>query len=208
MGIAEAKYDGIERVYDPDVGARGKKGAYIYKIPCERCGEILTRTQYNRRVNYLCDYCKNLVKKKQKVLVAKELEKVETRKEKQFKKATEKIKKQVKNFDEYNKAINIAKTKTELYGSTPEAMVAIELLRLGFKIIPQQKIKNYRVDFVIPKEKIVIEVDGEIFHRDKFNGDREATIQLSLGFEWKIIHIPAELIEKDIRKLKQAINLF
>lgn len=95
-----------------------------------------------------------------------------------------------------------------MYGSIPEAMVAIELLRLGYRIIPQQKVKKYKVDFAIPKEKIVIEVDGYVYHKDSYKGDREAIIQLALGLDWKIIHIPAELIAEDITKLKSAIGIF
>ena len=38
MSIAEANYDGIERVYDENYPARGRKGAYVYKIPCGCCG--------------------------------------------------------------------------------------------------------------------------------------------------------------------------
>lgn len=86
-------------------------------------------------------------------------------------------------------------------------MVAIELLKLKYKIIPQQKVGKYRVDFAIPKEKIIIEVDGKIFHNGTLN-DREAEIQLMIGLDWKIIHIPAELIRENITKLKSAIGIF
>lgn len=104
MSIAEAKYDGIERVYDPLRGSRGKQGTYVYKIPCEQCGEILTKTQYNRSTNYLCDYCKGLIKKKKQALMTKELESVETKKEKQFrnyikvKRSNKNLKKQTNSF--------------------------------------------------------------------------------------------------------------
>lgn len=86
-------------------------------------------------------------------------------------------------------------------------MVAIELLRLGYSIIPQQKIKKYKVDFAIPKEKIIIEVDGSLYHKDVYKGEREAIIQLSLGLDWKIIHVPAEKIAENITKLKQVIEV-
>ena len=183
-------------------------GRPYYLIPCEICGRKISRTQFSLKRTYVCDYCKGLIKKKQRAAIPKELENVETRREKQFRHAVEKIEKQVDDFEKYKKSIEIAKTRAENYGSIPEAMVAIELLKLGFKIIPQQKIKNYKVDFAIPKEKIVIEVDGSIYHKDIYKGDREATIQLSLGLDWKIIHIPAEYIEKNITKLKSVIAKF
>lgn len=132
---------------------------------------------------------------------------MKTPKEKQFDKAVNKIKKQVFDFSLYEKAIKIAEIRQELYGSIPEAMVAIELLRLGYSIIPQQKIKKYKVDFAIPKEKIIIEVDGSLYHKDVYKGEREAIIQLSLGLDWKIIHVPAEKIAENITKLKQVIEV-
>lgn len=183
-------------------------GTAEYHIPCEICGRIIRRTQYSRKRTYVCDYCKGLIQKKKRASIPKELENVETKKEKQFNRAVEEIKSQVADFEKYENAIKIAKTRAELYGSIPEAMVAIELLKLKYKIIPQQKIKNYKVDFAIPSQKIVIEVDGEIYHKDRYKGDREAIIQLSLGMDWKIIHIPAELIRNDITKLKDAISIF
>ena len=43
MSIAEAEFDGIERVYDENYPARGRRGAYVYKIPCGCCGKIITK---------------------------------------------------------------------------------------------------------------------------------------------------------------------
>ena len=101
-----------------------------------------------------------------------------------------------------------ARMAQEKYGSVPEAMVAIELLRLGYRVIAQQKINKYRVDFYLPDDKIVIEVDGELYHSKKKHSDREAIIQLTLGWDAQIIHIPAELISNDIRKLKKCIEIY
>lgn len=196
MGYRDALEDGIE-LYGNQ-----------YKIPCEICGRKLIRTQYSRKRTYICDYCKGLIKKKEKILLSETLAQVETKAEKRFNKAIERIEKQVKNFHEYESAIRVAKTKAELYGSIPEAMVAIQLLKLKYKIIPQQKIGKYRVDFVIPDEKIVIEVDGSLYHKNIYKTDREAFIQMSLGLQWRIIHIPAELIEKNITKLQEAIDIY
>ena len=52
----------------------------------------------------------------------------------------------------------------------------------------------------------MIEVDGALFHQKPSKDDREAKIQLSLGVQWRILHIPAELIAKDIKKLKACID--
>lgn len=195
-----AKADGIEM--EP---CKNRGTAYL--IPCEVCGEIIRKPQYSRKRNYICDYCKGLIKKKEKI-VLEHLDGVETKEERRFRKAVENIEKQVKNFKAYEKAIEVAKTRQGRYGSIPEAMVAIELIKNKHKIIPQQRVGKYRVDFVIPEIKLVVEVDGKIFHQNNREKayDRDAAIQIALGTGWKIIHIPAELVAKRITRLETAIR--
>lgn len=182
-------------------------GHIIYKIPCSICGtEVIKKRNGFKKT--LCKYCELSIKKKSDALISKELLEIETPAEKRFKTAMERIKKQVQDFESYQKAIEIAKTRVEKYASIPEAMVAIELIRLKYCIIPQQKVGKYKVDFAIPKQKLVVEVDGELYHRNDKKKDREASIQFSLGLSWKIIHIPAELIASDITKLKEIMKLY
>lgn len=195
MGFREAVEDGIRTE---------QKQRMVYYIPCENCKQEVRRTSYSRKLNYLCDYCKGIVKRKQKVQFDTN---IKTKAEIRFDKAIKEIEKQVDKFDEYKKSIEIARKRLEKYGSVPEAMVAIELIRLGYSIIPQQKIDKYKVDFLLPKEKIIIEVDGCVFHSEK-NLEREAIIQMTVGLEWKIIHIPAEKIRNNIRKLIKVIETF
>ena len=61
------------------------------------------------------------------------------------------------------------------------------------------------LDFVIPKEKLAIEVDGSIYHYYK-KTTREATIQWSLGLDWTIIHVPADRLSRQIYKLQEVID--
>lgn len=201
MSYEEALLDNIE--YVPSPYGRG-----TYLIPCEmNCGRKVKKYQYSRKRTYICDYCKGKIAEKKKAFeLSQEIMDCRTKKEVQFDKAVERIKQQVDDFEKYEKAIKAAETRCEKYGSIPEAMVAIELLKIGFQIIPQQKIGRYKPDFVIPKQKLCIEVDGSVYH-SQANNKREATIQLSLGLDWKIIHIPAELIEKNIKKLKTIIRM-
>lgn len=187
---------------------RGRIAVNIYCIPCGKCGEIVRKQVYASEKSYLCEYCKKQIEVKKKALEHNALDEVLTKKEQAFKKAVERIKSQVKNFSEYDKAIIAAQKRAESYGSIPEAMVAIELVRLGHQVIPQQKIGKYKVDFVLKDKKMVIEVDGSLYHKDVHKGDREATIQLSLGLDWKMLHIPAELISLDLQKLKTIIDTF
>ena len=172
-----------------------------YNIPCEICGSMIHKTAYSPKRSYVCHYCKGKIKKKEKAVI---LDTGETKKEIQFKKAVEKIRSQVRDFSQYENAIRIAEQRCELHGSIPETMVAIELIHLGYSIIPQQKISRYKVDFAIPKQKLIVEVDGSLYHKEIT--EREAAIQFNIGLDWKIIHIPAERIEKKIQKLNAVIK--
>lgn len=199
--------DGIKYYYDEKYGAWGHVGHLVYEVPCEKCGTIMKKIQYSGDKNYLCEYCKRKLAEKRKLLLEPEILDKETKYEQRFNKAVEEIENQVKDFDRYAKDVETARKRAESYGSIPEAMVAIELLHLGFKIIPQQKIDKYRVDFALPTPRIVIEIDGRIFHQDNKNQkQRDQYIQQRLGYTWKIIHIPAENIRENITKLGEIMN--
>lgn len=165
---------------------------------CSRCGNIFVYEGYSS--HRTCKSCLKALKEKKKALNPKD--KYQSR----FENAVNEIYSQVKDKEAYQKAINGASRAMYSYGSIPEAMVAIELIKIGYKIIPQQKILSYHADFVIPDQKLVIEVDGGIYHTKQTG--RDAEIQMALGFDWKIIHIPAELIRKDIQKLQKCIELY
>jgi len=206
MSIIDAERDGIEYYYDPNRGGRGRRGCLVYKVPCQNCGQTFERIAYGGSSTYICPTCKSKSKLHQKEIERAWFDVIEEKGEARFNKALDAIEKQVKSFDEYERAAKIARKAQDKYGSVPEAMVAVELIRLGYSIIPQQKVGRYRVDFYVPKHKFVIEVDGEVYHKDRFKGEREARIQFALGLDVKIIHVPAELIVKDIQKLKKVIK--
>ena len=88
-------------------------------------------------------------------------------------------------------------------------MTALELIRRNVKINHQVEFGIYRVDFLLPEEKIVLEVDGTIFHTEKTKERediRDSLIILNLGPEWEIIRITDELINQNIRRLLPAIR--
>lgn len=156
MSRADAIRDGIEIVED------GRWGCY-YKIPCAQCGNTYGSRQYTGNRTYLCPICREINKKKRKAAVeelALSIPDAETKEEKRYRKAVEEIEKQVGSLKGYERAVEICRKATFKYGSTPEAMLAIELVKNKYKIIPQQKIGSYHVDFALPDEKLIIEVDG------------------------------------------------
>lgn len=205
-----AERDGIEIVMVPHEYLN--RIVKRYKMHCAKCGDEFLIGVYDPEKIYFCEYHKRDLKKKKAIIEKEKLEEifgVETKEEKRFQNAIDEIKGQVKNFNSYEKAIGLAKQRLDKYASIPEAMVAIELLYLGYRIIPQQKITRYNVDFALPDEKLIIEVDGQVYHKSTARHDvREAAIQLAMGIDWKILHVPAELIRNDIKKMKKIIETF
>lgn len=188
------------------------------KVPCEKCGCLITRKIYKRE-QHICSKCKKELQQnavKTDNALGKEIYElnpyvpINTTKADRFERAVKEIVKTTHKPEKYQRAIKIAKKGAEKYGSIPEAMVAIELIRLGYSIIPQQKICGYKVDFAIPKEKIIVEVDGELFHPNGKNAHRELMLRYRLGPEWEIVHVPAEQIRKNItlmsRIMKNAVH--
>lgn len=195
MGRKEAIEDGIEFWFDH---------RYYYKVPCDVCGTKVIRGNYGRRLPCICDSCKAKKQQHKKEIEKAWFDVIEEKGEHRYNKALDAIQKQVKDFSKYETAARIARKAQDKYGSVPEAMVAVELIKLGYRFIPQQKIKKYRVDFFIPDIPMIIEVDGEIYHSKQTN--REAEIQFAVGFGVKILHVPAELIANDIQKLGALID--
>lgn len=210
MGIGQrvADLDGIQHYDVVQTSPFGdRRYRTVYLIPCRQCGELVKRYSYGRKMKYICDRCKFGNKEEKNEIARAWFDEIETKEERRFNKALDKIQKQVRDFSKYEKAVEIARKQHRKYGSVPEAMVAVELIRLGYSIIPQQKVGKYRVDFYIPKEKLVVEVDGALYHRNIYAKPREGEINLMLGLDTRIIHIPAELIEKQIWKLKKCLEV-
>lgn len=187
--IRDAEEDGIERI----PGRRG--GTFL--IPCEMCGRIIKKFSYSRKRTYICDYCKGVIKKK----LAPTIPDTETKAEKRFRTAVARIREQTRNFGKYERAVEIARKRVEKYGSIPEAMMAIGLIQAKFAITPQQHIGKYNVDFLIPQHKAIVEVDGGIYHADHERElKRDLYLRTALGFDWIVVHVPAERVEQSLEK--------
>lgn len=204
MSRADAVRDGIEYV-------QNERGYLLYyKIPCAQCGKTYVSQQYTGNRTYICPMCREINKKKRKAAVeelALSMPDAETKEEKRYRKAVEEIEKQVGSLKGYERAIEICRKAMYKFGSTPEAMLAIELVKSGYKIIPQQKIGSYHVDFALPDEKLIIEVDGSIYHTNTQKElEREAAINYRIGLDWHFIHLPAESISKDVRKVVKLLK--
>ncbi|MDD4280434.1 MAG: DUF559 domain-containing protein, partial [Candidatus Sumerlaeales bacterium] len=95
-----------------------------------------------------------------------------------------------------------------VFGSTEEVLVALELSRQGVKYRTQVKFGPYRADFVLDDYKVVLEVDGKLFHSEerKFQEQfRDGLILAGLGPKWELVRVTDENINKHITRLMCAI---
>lgn len=205
MGYIEAKEDGV-RIQNEYNSSR----TTLYYPKCCICGQEVLTYNYRRGLKYKCKKCKTLEYMSDKIL---KIEEDTYKKEQKLEKALKRIEKQnPEKFKEYDKAIEIVKKnlyRDKWFDSTEEIMVALELLRRKVKVRHQVKMGIYRLDFVLPEEKIILEVDGTVFHteRTKEKEDiRDNVIILNLGTTWEVVRITDELINQNLRRLLPAIR--
>lgn len=197
MGYKEAIEDGI-KTYKVGLNTN-------YIVKCEKCGTELKRQSYVRGYKQICQLCKEKIKTEIKDINTNvKLKKLDT--------AIQRIIKQGNNIEEYCIAIDkireILSTKN-WFQSTEEIMVAIELYKNKVLFNHQVRVLNYSIDFVLPSEKIILEIDGSLFHnkltvekekvRDRFILDR-------FDKDWEAIRIKDKFINQNIRMLTKALN--
>jgi len=95
----------------------------------------------------------------------------------------------------------------ELFDSSQEIIAAIILADNEIPFKMQYKVGPYRLDFLIRKLKVVLEVDG-IFHELKIKKDnkRDDYVRKALGEEWEIIRIGSEYLNENATLLVEAIK--
>jgi very-short-patch-repair endonuclease len=199
MGIQEAVAHGIKY--------RSQGRATWYEVNCSMCGKKHESRRFNPEHlgQYKCTGCKKKL--------SEQNEKIDLfaycKKENKFEKATSRINAMVKKPDDYvqaSKLIHKYLHKKGWFQSTEEIVAAIELVKNKIKVIHQQKIKGYTVDFILPDLKVALEIDGEIYHTDmQKDAIRDCCIEMGLGVGWKVIRIKTKLINTNINKLVPEI---
>lgn len=204
MGYIEAKEDGIKII----TGNKLKQYT-IYFPKCHICGAEIKSMRYDRNTLYTCQDCKL-----KKHLADKELKKEYSKevKENKFNNAVKRIQKSVgKNINKYEKAIEVVHKnlhKDHWFDSTEEIMVAIELLKNNLKVRHQVKVGIYRVDFLLENEKIILEIDGRVFHTEQTKPKeqiRDNILLMKFGLDWEVIRISDEFVNDNIKRLVPAI---
>lgn len=203
MSYIEAVEDGIRHTDDPN-------GLNWYYPICHVCNMNEVPTwMYRRGVKYTCDICKlkeNLEDKKSKVT-----EDWDT-KEKKYANAVKRMQAVCSHWDAYSNACEKIHKKLHTNGwfqSTEEIMVAIELVQKNVKARHQVQFGRYRVDFVLPDEKILLEVDGKMYHNESTKKKeiiRDNLILINLGPSWEMIRIGDDMINENISRLVGAVR--
>ena len=85
----------------------------------------------------------------------------------------------------------------------------MELIRRKDKAHHQVKVYNYVVDFVLPEMKVILEIDGKLYHgkeKKQYETIRDELICEKFGEEWELIRIDTENINTNVTRLLSAIN--
>lgn len=223
MGYQDAIRDGI-RVSE-------KYRTQIYHPLCSQCGKEVESWSYMPDFTYVCKECIALAEaiKKQKRAeqrakeraekgivkqispkLQEKLEKARTKNEAMLTRATRRLDK-MSTLAKFSQAIGKVKAEMDdgvVFGSTEEVLVALELSRQGVKYRTQVKFGPYRADFVLDDYKVVLEVDGKLFHSEerKFQEQfRDGLILAGMGPKWELVRIMDENINKHITRLMCAI---
>lgn len=136
---------------------------------------------------------------------------VRLRKREMFRKAVELLEKQHTDMYEYQEAIEVVSDflegNVDKFDSSYEVLTAIILVQNRIYSKMQYKVGKYQVDFLLPDLLVVLEIDGERHkHKKDYDSVRDKEIKKMLGPHWEIIRIPTERLDKDAKKIPEAIE--
>lgn len=193
----------------------------MQKIKCWECGKEATCTRnifvYGscRIVSsvspYTRCYCEECAQKVEELEKTERAQYVKLKKREMFRKACDVLEKQNTNMYEYKDAIEVVRDKIEespdKFDSSYEVLAAIVLVQNRIYSKMQYKIEPYQVDFLLPELFVVLEVDGERHkHKKEHDTRRDIYIQNALGEGWDIIRISTDYLDRDAKKLPEAIH--
>lgn len=179
-----------------------------YKVPCSNCGDSVYVWKVRKDVSYKCKFCKEAEKFK-KAEKRKPLSELESERRLEIAKEYLQRKGILNQYQKPIEVLNKHLYKTGWFQSSNEVLVGLELLRNGYKFNHQVIIGRWRADFIIPDIKIVLEVDGEMFHNKNTKEKeqlRDNFIINKMGEGWEVIRIKDSMLRKNIQRLIPAIK--
>jgi very-short-patch-repair endonuclease len=166
---------------------------------CWRCGK---EVPYQKKLRAYCKECKALEEKEQEE-TKREYSKLKTMI--MFENALKCMESQNINMHYYYEACQVVKEKalkdTNTFDSSVEMMVCIELINNQIKVTPQKEFRKYKVDFMLPDLKIILEVDGYLHNSSNAmlkDAKRDIEILNELGQGWEVIRLKTSQIENKL----------
>ena len=128
-----------------------------------------------------------------------------------FERAMELMENQGCNMSAYrNSAVRVQRylySNWDKFDSAYEIIAAVILIKDGLQIKMQHKVGRYQIDILIPDKKIALEIDGDRHkYRQEYDSQRDLEIKDALGDGWEIVRIGTQYIDKDCRKLVEAMT--
>ena len=165
---------------------------------CVMCGEDF---ENNIQASYKCPKCE------EKLMLIKKLEMIDKAERKlTMISGRNRMRKNIDLSLEIKTVRNKVISGKNKFSSLPEAIVAIQLEHQKINYETQKEIGGKRVDFYLPDLKIILEIDGELYHKDEdelFLRDRK--IMRIIGEKWEIIHINSDYVPRYTWNLKEAL---
>lgn len=151
---------------------------------------------------YYCEKCLDKMKIVKKLEMVDKAEKLIAKKKRNMRRIADTV--DVSEFSEAvrKRIIN----NVDNFSSVPEVAVAIQMQRIGLSYETQKVIAGKSIDFYLPEIKIILEIDGGLYHTDENKAFlRDRKIMHEVGEEWEIVHIDADLVPKYTWNLKEAL---
>ncbi|MBQ1293903.1 MAG: DUF559 domain-containing protein [Clostridiales bacterium] len=189
-------------------------------MKCWVCGKSATQTRpiFDGRSWMTPDltefrrcYCKDCFNKTISTESKERKEYIKLKKHEMFRKAVKLLEEQNTNMYEFKEAIEVVQDFVEdnvdKFDSSYEVLTAIILVQNRIYSKMQYKVGKYQVDFLLPDLLVVLEIDGERHkHKKDYDTVRDRFIKKELGPYWEIIRIPTEHLDKNAKKIPEAIN--
>jgi very-short-patch-repair endonuclease len=195
-------------------------GSNMDKIKCWVCGKTATKTRpvfdgtywftpdLSRHRRCYCDDCydKAIREERENQALYIKLKHYEM-----FVRGVKLLENQKTDMYEYQEAIEAVREfldeNPDKFDSSYEVLTAIVLIQNRIRCKMQYKVGRYQVDFLLPDLLVVLEIDGDRHkHRKEYDRERDAKIKSMLGQHWEIIRIPTEHLDKNAKKIPEAIN--
>lgn len=182
----------------------------VEKMVQKKSGNIITLLPAKNQERYRC-YCKKCKAEIEDENASIKAEYVRLKKEVMFENAIETLEGQSLNLYDYKEAIeaihDYIRSNPDKFDSSYEVIAAIVLIHNRVQCKPQAAIGRYRVDFMLPDEYVILEIDGERHKNNKYrDSERDKAIKEELGEFWEIIRIDTDLIKTNAKELVKAIR--